>query len=844
MPDLCRTFQFSLLVVMSCAALFFPPQLRAQAPASNWLTFETEPDAAQPPRYDDVLAIGEQHTGARIAQIEVTGNRRVGSDDIRANMGMKIGTPFNPARLSRDVTALHGLGFFSDIQVHLSAREDGEVVLTFAVVEKPAINEILIEGNDKIKEDDIREKLDLESNAPLDTPALHRNVQIIRNMYAEKGLFLADISFRLDPADIENAFDVTFEIVENAKVTVRKITFVGNEAISGAEINRYMATRTSGPLSFLTDSGTFNHELFDRDLTMIQALYWDRGYIDIQVGAPRVEVTSDKRYIFLSVPLVEGPRYKVGRINVVEHAPDGSPVSLLGGRRKVRSMVYTKRGEYFSRTSVMEDIQRITRHYQDQGYAHANVDLKTLTNQQNKIVDLVLEVTRGPMVHFERIEIGGNTKTRDRVIRRQMAMNEGERFSQTALEISEARITQLGFFESVNVSTVAGSEPDRVTVMVHVAEKHTGQFQVGLGFSTIENFIAQAQITEQNFLGHGQSVSLQAQLSSMRQLFTFDFWEPNFLDTDWTFAFRLFNTTLAQVDYTKEASGGSITLGHSLFHRDLRLYLTYNLQYDRVNTGADTGLLIGGQRISRDFNDLPLAYLFKEGWTSSLTGMLAFDRRNNRLFPTRGSYNAVSVEWASRYLGSQFDFTRYTLSTKWYIPMFWKLVFRINGNFGYIHSNTSEGLALPQRYRSGGIMDVRGFYPWSLGPKLSIPRTFDPNAEPMAYGISIGGNLRVTFNTEIEFPIVEMVGLKGVLFFDAGNSFNLEDSWCQAGSGRGINKFTDPCNSNPLYLRTSTGFGVRWFSPMGPLRFEWGFPTNTYPGEDNFMFEFTFGNFF
>jgi outer membrane protein insertion porin family len=202
------------------------------------------------------------------------------------------------------------------------------------------------------------------------------------------------------------------------------------------------------------------------------------------------------------------------------------------------------------------------------------------------------------------------------------------------------------------------------------------------------------------------------------------------------------------------------------------------------------------------------------------------------------------VEWASPYLGSDFGFTRYSVNTRWYFPLFWKFVLRINGSLGLIHAEGSEGLAIVHRYRSGGIMDIRGFYPWSLGPRLSIPNTFDPNAEPMPYGINIGGNMKVTINTEIEFPIIEIVGIKGVVFFDAGNSFNLEDTWCQAGGGRGINKFTDPCNHNPLYLRTSAGFGIRWFSPMGPLRFEWGWPTKTYPDEEKYMFEFTFGKFF
>lgn len=795
---------------------------------------------------EDIAALAIRLKDFVVEKIEVDGNRRVGSDDIRANIGTRKGMRFNAPRVSRDIRSLYDLGFFSDIKVYAQVPdEDAQaVVLIYQVKEKAAVSEVKLEGNDEIDEEDIMEVVDIELNAPLDIPTIHENVQKVRDLYLEKGFFLAEVTYRLEDAEGENSFDVILVIDEHSQVEVRKIGFVGNHALTDAEISRYMATRTAGPFSLLTDSGKFQREMFDRDVTMVQALYWDHGYIDIQVGTPRVDLSADRRYIFVSIPVVEGPRYKVGRIKVVEHDIDGKEVPLLGGRRRVRSMVATRRDEWFSRTSVMEDVNRISRHYQDKGYANANVELKTLTRKDERIVDLVLDITRGPVVHFERIELRGNSKTRDRVIRRQMVIVEGSKFSQTGIEISKARVTQLGYFESVDITTSPGSEKDKVIVTVQVTERHTGQFQVGMGFSTVENFIAQAQVTEQNFLGQGQTVSLQAQMSSMRQMFMFNFWEPYFLDSEWTFAFNVYNTLMAMVDYSKESTGFEVTLGHSLVLRDLKLYLSYNLEYNRINTGADTGLLISGQRLSSGFNELPLAYLFQEGLSSSVKATLAYDKRNNRLFPTDGSYNMASVEWASRYMGSQFEFTRYTLTSRWYFPMFWKFVFRVNGTFGLIHSNTEEGLPIAQRYRSGGIMDVRGFYPWSLGPRLSIPSSFDPNAEPIATGINIGGNMRLTFNTEIEFPIVEVVGIKGVVFFDAGNSFNLEDSWCQAGGGRGINKFTDPCNHNPFYLRTSVGFGFRWFSPMGPLRFEWGWPTTTYPGEENFAFEFTFGNFF
>jgi outer membrane protein insertion porin family len=788
--------------------------------------------------------------GQTVIRVETEGNRRVSSDDVRVNIGTRRGMTLDSARVARDIRALYGLGFFSDVQVSVSSVEGG-VVLKFKLVEKAAVSEVKLEGNDDVDEDDIKEVLDIQANKPLDVPTIHRNLQKIRDLYSKKGFFLAQASYRLEETG-ENTYDVIFVIRENAEVEVRRFDFVGNREISDAEIARVLSTRTAGPLSALTDSGKFAREDFDRDLTVIQALYWEKGYLNVKVGTPRVELTADRRYIFLSVPIEEGPRFKVGRIAVREVDENGKEIEPLDGRRAVRAMVQTKRDEWFANSAVRLDVERVQRHYQDKGYAHVNVDLQTLTRRDADIVDLALEISRGPLVYFERIEVRGNTKTRDRVIRREIPIHEGEKYSQTGIDISKARVTQLGFFESVDVTTRPGSASESVIVTVEVTEKHTGQFQVGMGFSSVENFIAQAQITEQNFLGQGQTVSLQAQISSMRQMFMLSFWEPRFLDSQWTLAFNLYNTVMSQIDFNRTSTGAELTLGHPLVLRDLRLYLTYTIEHSGVDVGSNRGLLISGRRLNSDLYNLPLANLFKDGLTSSVKAMVAFDKRNNRLFPTAGSYNMGSVEYAPEWLGTEdrLGFTRYSLTSRWYFPLFWKFVLRLNGQWGLITSHEESGLSIMHRYRSGGIMDVRGFYPWSIGPRLSIPAKFDPNAEPVSSGINIGGNMRLTFNTEIEFPIIEMVGIKGVVFFDAGNAFNLEKTWCQAGgedSGRGINKYSDPCwyeDPNIFLLRTSAGFGFRWFSPMGPLRFEWGFPLKRFAGEERQQFEFTFGNFF
>jgi outer membrane protein insertion porin family len=792
----------------------------------------------------EIEALGETSAKNRVIRdIEIQGNRRVASEDIRVNITSRPGLRYDAARVARDIRALYRLGFFSNIEVILHDKDDG-VALTYEVEEKPAVNEVRFEGNDEVDDDDIKEVIDVEANKPLDVPTIHRNVQKIRDLYSEKGFFLAQVNYKLEKKGA-NTYDIVFKIDEHAQVEVRRISFVGNKKLKDSEISRYLTTRTAGPLSLLTQSGKFTREMFERDLTLVSAVYWDHGYLDVQVGTPRVELSPDRRYIYLSIPIDEGPRYRVGRIKVVEHDKAGQEVELLGGRRVVRSMVGTQRGQWFSRSKVMEDVERITRYYQDKGYAHTNVNLLTPTRPEEKIVDLIFDITRGPMVYFDRIDIRGNTKTRDRVIRREVLIHEGERYSKTKIEQSKARVTQLGYFENVDITENPGKEEDKISLSVEVTEKHTGQFQVGMGFSSVENFIAQAQITEQNFLGNGQSVSLQVQWSSMRRVGMFNFWEPYLWDTDWTFAFSFYNTVQAQVDYNRLSTGGDITFGHSVGLRDLKLYLTYQLEYDKVDTDASSGFLLpGGRRLDYDFAKLPLAHLFKEGFSSSIQAKLAFDKRNNRISPTKGSYNSISVEWASRYIGSDFDFTRYSATSRWYFPLFWKFVFKINGSFGLIHSNNNKGLAIVHRYRSGGIMDVRGYYSWDLGPRLSIANEMDPNKAPTSYGINIGGNMKVTVNTEIEFPIIEMMGINGVVFFDAGNSFNLEDTWCQAGTGRGINQFTDPCNRNPAYLRTSAGFGFRWFSPMGPLRFEWGWPINRFNHEKKYQFEFTFGNFF
>ncbi|HEY3352777.1 MAG TPA: outer membrane protein assembly factor BamA, partial [Polyangia bacterium] len=517
---------------------------------------------------------------------------------------------------------------------------------------------------------------------------------------------------------------------------------------------------------------------------------------------------------------------------------------LIGTRDEHLRRLTVKSGETFSRSKLGQDILRMTDWYKDQGYAYVDITPLTAIDSDARIVDLAFEVQKGHKVYFERINIRGNVKTRDKVIRRELKIAEGDLYNQTRLDFSKRRAMMLGFFEKVDISTKRGSSDEYVIVNVEVTERPTGTFQIGAGFSSVENFIAQAQISQNNLFGRGQTLALMAQLSSLRQLFSLRFVEPYFLDTPWTFAFNLYNTALVFDFFNRTATGGDLTWGYMLTD-DVRLFLTYKLEDVSVSTRS-TGVLLSGAT-SSPIGNTQVANLFRAGITSAVRASVAWDTRNDRMFPTKGMFHNISAEVADPATGSQNTYTRYSWFSRFYRPLVGPFVFKVNAEAGFITSRKPEGVPIFERYFIGGIMDVRGFRLRSLGPRILVPSSPDPNASLLQF--NVGGNLQTILNAEIEFPIFEKVGIKGVVFFDAGNAWNTEGRYCGRVPGAPppiiLDKSQDPCVKFALDgLRTSVGFGFRWFSPIGPLRFEWGIPLKRLPGEDSIVFEFTIGSFF
>jgi outer membrane protein insertion porin family len=820
----------SLLVFLACAATIGV----SGGPVGRAFAQPSSPASAQAAAGGPVVP-GPAVQGRPIERVQFRGNRKVEDDAIRVQLLSKPGTLFDAAKLREDIRAMWKMGFFADVNVEAEVGASGGLTLTFAVKEKPSIRKVLVAGNHELDLSKINEVIDLELDTIVDIAKIKKNREKIADQYVQKGFYLATVDYELKPIN-EAEVDVWFKIDEKAKVKIRDVQFIGNRSVPDDELRLAIQTRREDALSFLNDSGVYSQEAFERDLLLVSAHYWDKGYANVKVGTPQLRLSRDKEFMYLSIPIDEGPVFSIGQVNFKGDLI-GTPADNLG-KIKMRP------GTTFSRTQIAEDREKLSAYYQDQGYAYANVSPLTKVDLPNRKISLTYEVARGKRAYFERINIRGNSKTRDKVIRREMKISEGDLFNNTNLEVSKRRITALGYFENVTVSTKRGSSDEFVEVNVEVSERATGTFQIGAGFSSVENFIAQAQISQNNLFGRGQTLSVQAQLSSLRQLFLLRFVEPYFLDTLWTFGFDLYNQSIGFGTFFRNSSGGQLTWGYPLSY-EARAFLVYKLEDVSITTGTGGITSLGATQIP--IQAASVANLFRGGWTSSLRASLQWDSRNNRLFPTNGWYETAFVEVANQYTGSENKFVRWGGFVRHYRELWGPFVFHGNLELGVTTSTDPLGVPISERYLVGGIFDIRGYAPRSLGPQLL---TQSPGDVGQTLGVlPLGGNLQVIFNSEVEFPLFKKIGISGVVFFDAGNAYNLEDRYCSGlqRKNAAVSIKFDPCfrplDSLTSGLRRSVGFGFRWFSPIGPLRFEWGIPLDPQLGEDPLVFEFTIGNF-
>jgi len=771
--------------------------------------------------------------GDRIAEIKVLGNEKVESEAVLEIIRMRAGDILREEAVAQAIQDTYRLRYFKDIRVEVEDGDEGTVVLLI-VSEKPSIRDIVIGGNKKITIEDIKEVMNLRPFSILSESKVSSNSRKIEDLYLEKGFFLAEVETTISE-EANNEVTVTFDIVENKKVLVKEVNLVGCENVKASYLKSRLQTKAAGILPGLGQAGTYRRDTLDTDTEIIQYLYSAFGYVDAEVSKPEVFLSADKRWVYATIHIDEGEQYRVGTVDL-----DGD---MEFPKEDLVKLLKTKPGEVYNRVQVAEDVQRLVDKYSSKGYAFANVIPLPRQDRERKVIDLVFDMSKGNKIHLEDVVITGNLATWDKVIRREVPMIEGELFRGGDIERTRRRLERLGYFEEVKITTPRGSAPDTLDLAIDVTEKPTGTFSLGAGFSTTESFVFTANISRANFLGLGYTMSLNANLSLGRNLIergffngensqqqiSFSLFDPYFLDTRWTASLSIFsvNRTYQVSEFSR---GLNVSFGHYIGKDDdAQASLKYSLE--------TVGLTSLRESQKRQYG----GQLYRSGTKSSLTAAIIWDKRDNRITPTKGFYLTGSAELAGGFtagkgeeakvvdlLGGDFRFLRLQGNWRFFYPLGTPLlVFRWNLSVGYVKSLDGSLVPFTERYRSGGINSIRGFQPLSLGPQVRYLVNSDP--VHASRSIPIGGTASLVNNLEIEFPIIPPAQVRGVVFFDSGNAF---------GGLYGNEPFRFES------IRLSAGFGVRWRSPMGPLRFEWGFPINRKPGEQGQVFEFTIGSFF
>lgn len=754
------------------------------------------------------FALGPCYRGVTtISGLVIEGTRRAEPETVKRLIEHPETGALRCRIIREDIKKIFAQNLFRDVKVELKEVAGQDPILVYRVLEKRLVRAVRYEGNDELSEEDIAEVVDVKPFTILDLPKVKRNSQKIKDLYIEKGFFLAEVTSDIIEGD-DQQVDVVFRIAEKDEIRVAQIQIIGNRELSDQQLKAVLETREESVLSFLSGAGNFNREAFERDQMRLLQMYYNEGYMQAVVSQPSVMISPDRTKLYITIRVEEGARFKVGLTTVSG--------DLLKSEEELLELLDMKEGEWFSSGRIRDGMTKVGEVYKDQGYAYANLIPNTRFLEDMGTIDLDLEIRKGPLVKIGRIEVIGNTTTRDRVIRREMRISEGETYSSSLIRRSQQLINRLGFFETVNIEPQRGADPAKMDLVIRVKEKPTGTFQVGAGFSSIESFVGQAQIAQNNLFGRGQSLSLQATFSSIRSMANLRFSENYFLDSRFQFSANIYRFDTNYFNFVRQSLGGNLTLGYPITD-DLSIAGTYTIE--------EVSATEGGFGVSSRSSVTPANY-FNNGITSSVRLSLFYDTRNNRLFPSSGTFVSGSIEDATRYLGSTNEFLRYDIRHRYYVDLGHNLVLKSNVNWGLVTSSNPSGVPIFERYFIGGPLSVRGFFRNSLGPQLQTPVLATPSAQTTAF--TIGGTEQLFFNLEFEFPIFQQVGIRGVSFLDGGNAFNQRDDY--------VDKLKQ--------FRFAWGFGVRWFSPIGPLRFEWGFPFDPIGNERDSVFEFSIGNFF
>jgi outer membrane protein insertion porin family len=751
--------------------------------------------------------------GPVINKIQIVGNQRVEEDAIRIHITQQAGQPLDPNAESADIKSIYSLGFFSDVSAHV-VQQGGQNVLVYYVKERPQITDVKLYGMKAVRSNDdkVVAAMKVHPGVILDPIAVKESINNLTKIYADAGYTDAKVTFKPIPQPDNTAFG-EFDVVEGPKVQITKIEFVGNHAFSSSILQANMATRTySRLLSWVTGWGALDQKKLQEDVDRLMAFYYDNGYLNVQIPPPQVVRSGEK--ITIIVTIDEGTPYRVGRINI-----EGN---LKFPRRELRKLLTMKSGDLFRGSGLQRQVLALSDFYSNRGYAYVNVDPHTQLVHANKRVNVVFVINPGHEVLINRINISGNTKTSDKVIRREIQVQEQEPYSAELIRDSQTRLQRLGFFSDTRITTEPATQPDKINLDVNVAEANTASFQVAGGFDSYQSLFGNFTLGNTNLFGGGESLIANAQVGFLFQNYSIAYTEPWFLDIPLGVGLELFSRKTYLLSFNQSAAGFTLSTTYPLTELGFKKLGPFSLK--DVSAGLGYSFQSIGITGLSEFTTFQIARYRGYTQTSEITPTIRRFTVDNPTDPRTGTVESLSMQFGG--LGGSNSFIKGVAHFRYFYPFLKSqtlgtfvlsqgITFGIGTN---LKNGTGGELPLYERFFPGGVGgpgDVRGYQLYSLGPQVTI---FSTNGTPLSVQ-DIGGSKELLLSNEITFPILSGLGIRGVIFADAGQSFRLKDSL-------DITK-----------LQAAAGIGVRWKSPFGPLAVDIAFPINPRPADQNTVFE-------
>ncbi|APH72477.1 outer membrane protein assembly factor BamA [Aquibium oceanicum] len=741
---------------------------------------------------------------AVVRSIEVRGNRRVDSGTIREYVGISPGQNFSPADINEAVKTLFGTGLFSDVRINQVGS-----TLVVEVDEYAIVNAVIFQGNKKVKDADLAAAVQLKPRSTYSQAALDADIEAVRQAYSRVGREDATVSGRIMDLG-ENRVNVVFEIVEGGRTKITGVTFVGNNAFSDGRLRDVISTKQSNLLSFLFRNDVYSDDRLRADEEALRRFYYNRGYADFRVISSSAELDEAQNQYTVTFTVEEGERYTFGDISI-ESTLDGVDAQSLN------SQIETRSGSVYSADNVEDTIIALTEEVVGRGYAFAQVTPRGNRNFESRTIDVAYSIDQGPRTYIERIEIRGNDRTRDYVIRREFDVSEGDAFNQVMVQRAKRRLDRLDYFQTVNISTVPGSQPDQVYLIIDVVEKPTGEFSVGAGYSTKSESTGtggvslEGSVSERNFLGRGQYIKVSAGGGTNSRDYSLSFTEPYFLGRRIAAGFDIYRQTREYNDrYSSDTTGATIRLGLPITD-SLTSQIAYNYSREEYEL---TGICLTDPT-DPNCNIAPqiLDAITQSPWVkSSVSWTLLYNTIDDPKNPREGLYSTFSVEYAG--LGGDAEFVKLTGRGSYYHMLLEEqdVVGVVSVGAGHI-VQTGGPLRLFDYFQNDSKM-IRGFESSGIGPVAANGTDH------------LGGDTYISASAEAQFPlpaVPESLGIKGAVFADAATLF---------GNDLG------GANATDMEWRASVGASLLWQSPFGPIRFDYAVPVVKEPTDQVQHFNF------